>query len=136
MICENIKKHRNNSGLTQKELSKALFMDERNYGKIERGNKKSIDIILLIEIANVLKVNIVDLLGIKKNQTKAIEDAARTESAHIKKEDVEDYIMGLKKDTEAILAEHKSLKEMIYSLKEQIKDAAPLLLEEKTSKTK
>lgn len=58
----NIKNQRKAAGITQKDMANRLFMDERTYSKIERGEKKSIDIALLAAIADILHTNIPALI--------------------------------------------------------------------------
>lgn len=61
-VRNNIKLLRKSKGITQKEIACKLFMDERTYSKIERGEKKSIDIRLLTAIADILHADIKSLL--------------------------------------------------------------------------
>ncbi|KAA5534635.1 helix-turn-helix transcriptional regulator [Taibaiella lutea] len=61
-IRRNIKRLRNAKGLTQKEMAKALFMDERTYSNFERGIKKSIDVKLLFAISDILQMDICNLI--------------------------------------------------------------------------
>lgn len=61
-IRANIKNMRRAAGITQREMSTRLFMDERTYSKIERGEKKSVDIGLLSSIADILKTDIATLM--------------------------------------------------------------------------
>ena len=58
----NIKNIRKTKGITQREMASKLFMDERSYSKIERGEKKSIDIVLLASIADILGTDICVLI--------------------------------------------------------------------------
>lgn len=61
-IRNNIKLLRRSRGITQKEIAVKLFMDERTYSKIERGEKKSMDIRLLSSIADILETDVHTLL--------------------------------------------------------------------------
>jgi transcriptional regulator with XRE-family HTH domain len=61
-IRNNIKLLRRSRGITQKEIAVKLFMDERTYSKIERGEKKSMDIRLLSSIADILETDMFTLL--------------------------------------------------------------------------
>lgn len=61
-IRNNIKLLRRSRGITQKEIAVKLFMDERTYSKIERGEKKSMDIRLLSSIADILETDVFTLL--------------------------------------------------------------------------
>lgn len=62
-IGTNIKNFRKASHLTQKEVAARLFMEERNYAKIERGEKKTLCITTLLSISEVLNVDLMDLLA-------------------------------------------------------------------------
>ncbi|PSK91146.1 helix-turn-helix domain-containing protein [Taibaiella chishuiensis] len=64
-IREKIRSLRIAKGITQKEMGERLYMDERTYGKIERGEKKSMDILLLTSIADKLNVDL-DVLLVKE----------------------------------------------------------------------
>lgn len=119
-ICKKIKEHRTKKGMTQKELANALFMDERNYAKFERGQKKSIDVFLLQSIADVLKINILELLYKKEENIKEEENISlNSNSSSI--DDLKNCIFQIKKDLEAVLAEQRNLKETIQSFLLQIK---------------
>jgi transcriptional regulator with XRE-family HTH domain len=61
-IRSNIKRLRKSKGITQREMSLRLFMDERTYAKMERGTNKSMDIRILSSIAEVLETDITELL--------------------------------------------------------------------------
>lgn len=61
-IRNNIRLLRKSRGITQKEIACKLFIEERTYSKIERGEKKSIDISLLTAIAGILQTDITHLL--------------------------------------------------------------------------
>ena len=61
-IRNNIKLLRRSKGITQKEIAVRLFMDERTYSKIERGEKKSMDIRLLSSIADILETDVLALI--------------------------------------------------------------------------
>ena len=61
-IRSNIKRLRKSKGITQREMSLRLFMDERTYAKMERGTNKSTDIRILSSIAEVLETNITELI--------------------------------------------------------------------------
>lgn len=61
-VRSNIRLLRKSKGITQKEIACRLFMDERTYSKIERGEKKSIDVGLLTAIADILHTDITSLL--------------------------------------------------------------------------
>ena len=68
-IRNNIKLLRRSKGITQKEIAVKLFMDERTYSKIERGEKKSMDIRLLSSIADILETDVLALIHEPSNVT-------------------------------------------------------------------
>lgn len=71
-IRNNIKLLRRSKGITQKEIAVKLFMDERTYSKIERGEKKSMDIRLLSSIADILETDVFTLLQSPSTNTEPI----------------------------------------------------------------
>ncbi len=103
-IREKIKSLRLARGITQREMGDRLYMDERTYGKIERGEKKSIDILLLTSIADKLNVDLETLLG-KENTATAEQAAATTGSP----------------DIHSLVEAHQALREEIQQLKDEIK---------------
>lgn len=103
-IREKIKLLRRTKGITQKEMGNRLYMDERSYAKIERGEKKSIDILLLTSIADKLNVDLETLLG-KENTVTAEQSAATTGSP----------------DLHSLVEAHQALREEIQQLKDEIK---------------
>src|SRR5690349_7289000 len=58
----NIKKLRKLAGITQKEMAAKLFIEERTYSKIERGEQKSMDIRFVASIADILHTKVCTLL--------------------------------------------------------------------------
>ena len=62
-IRKQIRLLREKSGFSQSEMAVKLHMDERNYKRIESGEKKTFDIELLDKIATVLDVSIPDLIA-------------------------------------------------------------------------
>ena len=78
IVLDNIKKRRKALGLTQKEVANRLFMDERNYSKIERGCKKSIDLNLIFSLSEILEASIVELL--KEEKVEVVENTASNET--------------------------------------------------------
>jgi transcriptional regulator with XRE-family HTH domain len=103
-IREKIKLLRRTKGITQKEMGNRLYMDERSYAKIERGEKKSIDILLLTSIADKLNVDIEILLG-KESPPPA--------------EHVNDALTDL--GINSLIESQKALREEIQQLKDQVK---------------
>ena len=61
-VRSKIKTMRETRGISQSQMAEKLHMDERNYKRIESGEKKTIDIDLLSRIAEVLEVDIPELL--------------------------------------------------------------------------
>jgi transcriptional regulator with XRE-family HTH domain len=78
IVLDNIKKRRKALGLTQKDVANRLFMDERNYSKIERGCKKSIDLSLIFSLSEILETSIVTLLT--EDQKETMEENASNET--------------------------------------------------------
>jgi len=77
----NIKNKRRAAGITQREMSTKLFMDERTYSKIERGEKKSVDIGLLSSIADILGTDI-NTLMIDPAKRNDLEDVIAVQKAN------------------------------------------------------
>jgi transcriptional regulator with XRE-family HTH domain len=61
-IRKQIRSLREKAGFSQSEMAVQLHMDERNYKRIESGEKKTFDIDLLDKLATVLNVSIPDLI--------------------------------------------------------------------------
>jgi len=61
-IRKQIRLFREKAGFSQSEMAVQLHMDERNYKRIESGEKKTFDIDLLDKIATVLRVTVTDLI--------------------------------------------------------------------------
>jgi len=57
-----IKTLREGKGISQSQMAEKLHMDERNYKRIENGEKKIMDIDLLGRIAEALEVDMPELL--------------------------------------------------------------------------
>lgn len=104
-IREKIKLLRRTKGITQKEMGNRLYMDERSYAKIERGEKKSIDILLLTSIADKLNVDIEILLGKEAPPVKAEQPAEALTDSGIS----------------SLIESQRALKEEIQQLKDQVK---------------
>jgi transcriptional regulator with XRE-family HTH domain len=58
-----IKTLRETKGISQSQMAEKLHMDERNYKRIESGEKKNMELDLLSRIAEVLEVDVPDLLA-------------------------------------------------------------------------
>lgn len=71
-IRDNIKRLRRSRGITQKEIAVKLFMDERTYSKIERGEKKSMDVRLLSSIADILETDMFTLMKSPSDPTEQL----------------------------------------------------------------
>jgi len=61
-IGENIKRHRLNANITQKELAERIGVTHFWVCKLERGKQNNTTLNLLIAISHELKVNLVDLI--------------------------------------------------------------------------
>lgn len=61
-IGENIKRHRLNANITQKELANKIGVTHFWVCKLERGKQNNTTLNLLIAISHELKVNLVDLI--------------------------------------------------------------------------
>jgi transcriptional regulator with XRE-family HTH domain len=66
-----IKALRENKGISQSQMADKLHMDERNYKRIESGEKKTMDTGMLFSIAEILEVDPTELLV---NETVNIEN--------------------------------------------------------------
>jgi transcriptional regulator with XRE-family HTH domain len=66
-----IKTLREGKGISQSQMAERLNMDERNYMRIESGERKLMDTEMLMRIAEVLDVDVADLLV---NETVNIEN--------------------------------------------------------------
>ncbi len=62
-VGANIKRYREAKGLTAGELAKKLGMSQPNLTKIEHGEPKKVDYILLGKIADILEVSKSDITG-------------------------------------------------------------------------
>lgn len=62
-IGENIKRHRLNANITQKELADKIGVTHFWICKLERGKQNNTTLNLLIAISHELKVNLVDLIS-------------------------------------------------------------------------
>jgi len=56
-----IKTLRETKGISQSQMAERLHMDERNYKRIESGERKGLDVDLLSNIAEILNVDVTDL---------------------------------------------------------------------------
>lgn len=61
-IRKNIKQLRKAKGFTQKDMAAKLFIDERTYSKIERGEQKSMDVRFILSVANILEMDPLNIL--------------------------------------------------------------------------
>lgn len=61
-IGQRIKKFRNAQDMTQQEVALKLRIEARNYAKIERGERKILDVLLMLEIAFLLNADLMELL--------------------------------------------------------------------------
>ena len=115
-IREKIKLLRRTKGITQKEMGSRLYMDERSYAKIERGEKKSIDILLLTSIADKLNVDIETLLGKEAppagQQPEAVSDAG-IHSLIEAQQELKEEIQQLKDEIKVMITNHKEVLRML-----------------------
>jgi len=58
-----IKHLREEKGISQSQMAEKLHMDEKNYKRIESGEKKTMDIDLLDRIAEALEADVTELLA-------------------------------------------------------------------------
>lgn len=118
----NIKNIRKIKGITQREMASKLFMDERSYSKIERGEKKSIDIVLLASIADILGTNICVLIEDPEELNIGHEEFSNfhNESNHqlpaLSKADIVLELSLLKEEVKELIACHKEALEFIRSV--------------------
>jgi len=77
----NIKLLRRQKGITQKMIAEKLYIDERTYAKMERGENKLIDIRMLHAIAQILGVEVGALISTptSKNLPKKIREENKSE---------------------------------------------------------
>jgi len=71
-IGQRIKKYRHAKAMTQLEVAQKLCIEVRNYAKIERGERKILDVLLILDISYILEVDIMELLTGEKS--KAFQD--------------------------------------------------------------
>lgn len=90
---ENIKAVRKSKGLTQVDMSEHLGLTKNNYGKVENGQVE-LTINRLYQIADILGVSVVSLLGESTGDTNSLEEL---KSANAK---LETESKALKKDLE------------------------------------
>jgi len=118
-IRANIKNMRRAAGITQREMSTRLFMDERTYSKIERGEKKSVDIGLLSSIADILKTDIATLMvdPLKEPDAAIVTDTVpNTAGATVSLEEQQkmmDELRALKEEVKELILCHKEALELI-----------------------
>ncbi len=93
-IARHIKSLRETSGLSQKEVATRLNIDEKNYGNLERGGKKRIDLALVQAISVTLGIDLAILLQplaqtlkskpvANKPHDKVCEDASQLECQYV-----------------------------------------------------
>lgn len=67
-IGQRIKKQRHAKDLTQQEVAHQLCIEVRNYAKIERGERKILDVLLILDISHILDIDIMELLTGEKTK--------------------------------------------------------------------
>lgn len=122
-IRSNIKRLRKSKGITQREMSLRLFMDERTYAKMERGTNKSMDIRILSSIAEVLETDITELI-----REPAEEKAGRQETSRNPRPRT-----GENTDQQDLLQEVRELKKVVKELADFQKKALHLISVTSTS---
>lgn len=111
-IRNNIKLLRRSKGITQKEIAVKLFMDERTYSKIERGEKKSMDIRLLSSIADILETDMFMLLQSPSTTTEQIHHLHPV----IADDEIYSHIHSLQQTQMDLMLEIKHIEESISQL--------------------
>jgi transcriptional regulator with XRE-family HTH domain len=117
-IRTNIKLLRRSKDITQKEMAVRLFMDERTYAKIERGEKKSLDIMLLLSIADILNTDISMLLqscGEQKHLLTTEKNNTKNNTAAKPDKEVLEEMKQLKQEIKDLIACHKEALSVIKS---------------------
>lgn len=81
-IGQRIKKYRHAKAMTQQEVAQKLCIEVRNYAKIERGERKILDVLLILDISYILEVDIMELLTGEKSKTlqSVVSDALLSDS--------------------------------------------------------
>lgn len=111
-IRKQIRSLREKAGLSQSEMAVQLHMDERNYKRIENGEKKTFDIDLLDKIATLLEVSISDLI----NNTESIQSS----------EELQDYYQRIIMEQRRIIESCRQVTDELYKLLfEKIKQQPP-----------
>jgi transcriptional regulator with XRE-family HTH domain len=111
-IRNNIKLLRRSKGITQKEIAVKLFMDERTYSKIERGEKKSMDIRLLSSIADILETDVLTLIHGPSNTAEALHN----QHAALVDDEMYSHIHSLQQTQMDMMLEIKHIEESISQL--------------------
>lgn len=117
-VRNNIKSLRKKKGITQRELAFRLFMDERTYAKIERGEKKSMDIRHLAAIADILETDVQSLIQPFIPGKETAPDQAPVISEHIAQLQQNQLVImlemkGLEEKLNRLLASHSATLELI-----------------------
>lgn len=112
IIGKRIRDLRRARNITQKDLASQLFMDSRTYSKIERGERKNIDVMTLLEIAKILSTDIMELLAVNSD----MDDTTDPENIHNEKKGAKPILNKL----DTLSREISSLKEEIFQIRESI----------------
>lgn len=77
-----IKRMREEKGISQSQMANLLHMDERNYKRIESGEKKAMDLDLLKRIAEVLEADAMDIINADTVQIENITENTISQSSN------------------------------------------------------
>lgn len=123
LIRERIKITREQKGVSPVDMAMSLHMDERNYKRIESGERKNLDIELLEKIATLLGVDFVEFISNKKtviintiNKNGQINKGNRAEQSII-----EHYKQVITEQERIIEAKNKLIDDLLNLLKEENK---------------
>lgn len=109
-IRQNIKNRRKSVGITQRDMANRLFMDERTYSKVERGEKKSMDITLLASIADILNTDVPTLMQDPAKKTVEVLPIHLSSKEY---QELVEEIRLLKKDIKEMIECHKEALEAL-----------------------
>ena len=124
----NIKRLRKLAGITQKEMAAKLFIEERTYSKIERGEQKSMDIRFVASIADILHTKVCALLQnpveqpaeqalvtVEEAQESLQEHACGMHASRPRQTDIAIEIRMLKEEIKELIVYHKETLELLKS---------------------
>lgn len=123
---ENIKAVRKSKGLTQVDMSEHLGLTKNNYGKVENGQVE-LTINRLYQIADILGVSVVSLLGESTGDTNSLEELKRDY------EKLETESKALKKDLERTKAMFDAVWPMVEPILRTFRNIDPETLKDRGS---